>query len=210
LNNEQTVFIIDDDVQTRQSLAAAVRSMDLDCETFASAMDFLNAFDPMRAGCLVLDVCLAGMSGLELLERVNDRVVYLPAIVTSARRDVATVVRAIRAGAVDFLEKPPHVQSLRRAVREALNWDAENRPCLVQLVKVRHRLENLSPGEYAVLEKLIGGESNKVIAAELGVSVRTVEVRRANIMRKMKACSLADLICMITRASFIESGVLGS
>src|SRR3972149_6989601 len=119
-NNSQTVFIIDHDAQVRQSLAAIMRSMDLDCDTFTSAAEFLNVFDPMRSGCLVLEAYLPGLSGLELLERINDQIVYMPAIVPSARSDARTVVRAMRAGARDFLEMPCRDQPVKDAVLEAL------------------------------------------------------------------------------------------
>jgi two-component system, LuxR family, response regulator FixJ len=201
-NNSQTVFIIDHDAQVRQSLAALIQSMDQDCDTVTSATEFLNVFDPMQSGCLVLEAYLPGLSGLDLLERINGQVVYMPAIVISARSDARTVVRAMRAGARDFLEKPCRDQLVQDAVREALEWDAANRPRLIQIVKVNHRLEHLTIGEYDVLEKIAEGKSNKVIAGDLGVSVRAVEVRRAKLMRKMKAKSLADLMRMTMLADF--------
>jgi two-component system, LuxR family, response regulator FixJ len=202
VNYDPTVFIVDDDSGVRQSLTSLMRSMELNAETFGSAKDFLDVFDPMQSGCLLLDVRLPGMSGLELLEHINKHVVCIPAIVISAHCDVPTVVRAMRAGALNFLEKPCRDQVLRDAVQEACKWDADNRRRLVRLAKVRRRLEHLTPGEYGVLEKLLEGKSNKTIAADLSVSVRTVEVRRAKLMQKMKAHSLAELIQMTMLISF--------
>jgi len=202
LNNDQTVFIVDDDPEIRQSLTSLMRSMGLESEAFGSAKDFLDVFDPMRSGCLLLDVRLQDMSGLELLECINKQVVYIPVIVISAHGDVPTVVRAMRAGALNFLEKPCRDQVLWEAIQEGFKWNKANRRRLVQLVKVRHRLEHLTAGEYSVLEKLLEGKSNKTIAADLNVSVRTVEVRRAKLMQKMKANSLAELIQMATLTSF--------
>jgi two-component system, LuxR family, response regulator FixJ len=204
-NNYQTVFIIDHDEQVRQSLVALMRSMDLDFDTFTSATEFLNVYDPMRSGCLVLEAYLPGMSGLELLERINNQVVYMPAIVISTRGDARTVVRAMRAGALDFLEKPCRDQLVKDAVLEALKWDAANRPRLNQIIKVDHRLERLTIGEYDVLEKIADGKSNKDIASDLGVSIRAIEARRAKLMRKMKAKSLADLMRMTMLADFPKS-----
>jgi two-component system, LuxR family, response regulator FixJ len=196
LNNDSTVFIVDEDRGVRQSLSSLIRSLDLESESFDSAEEFLDVFSLTRAGCLLLDVRLPGMSGLELLECLNKQMVCIPAIVISAHSDVPTVVRAMRAGALDFLQKPCREQVLWESIQEAFKWNAANRKRLIQLTKVRHRLEQLTPGEYGVLEKILEGESNKAIAADLKVSVRTVEVRRSKLMQKMKAHSLAELMRM--------------
>jgi two-component system, LuxR family, response regulator FixJ len=202
LNNDSTVFIVDEDPGIRQSLTSLMRSIELESESFASAKEFLNVFDPMQSGCLLLDVRLPGMSGLELLEHINKQDVCIPAIVISAHGDVPTVVRAMRAGALNYLAKPVRNQVLLEAIQEGFKWDKANRRRLVQLTKIRHRLEHLTPGEYGVLEKLLEGKSNKNIAADLSVSVRTVEVRRSKLMQKMKANSLAELIQMTMSTSF--------
>jgi two-component system response regulator FixJ len=202
LDNDSTVFIVDNDSDVRKSLVALMRSMELESRAFQSAAEFLDAFDPMQAGCLLLDVRLPGMSGLQLLKLVNDRAVCLPAVVISARGDVPTVVRAMRAGALNFLEKPCSDQAIRESIQEALKWNAANRRRMVRVAKIRRRLEQLTQGEYNVLDRLMEGKPNKTIAADLCLSVRAVEVRRSKLMRKMKADSLVDLIQMKMLASF--------
>lgn len=198
---EPTVFIIDDDQAVRQSLSMLVRSMELRAEAYESAQQYLDALDPSRPGCLLLDVRMAGTSGLELLERLHRADVRLPAIVMSAYGDVPTVVRAMKAGALNFLEKPCRDQQLWEAIQEGLRWDATFRQHTALRTKARHRLDGLTPGEHEVLRQLIEGKSNKKIATELGLSVRTIEVRRAKIMRKMKAQSLAELIRLTLAAN---------
>jgi len=191
---EPTVFIIDDDPAVRQALTVLIRSMHLQAEAFDSAQQFLDNGAAARAGCLLLDVRMPGISGLELLEQLNQSEVYMPAIIISAYGDVPMVVRAMKAGAINFLEKPCRDQQLWEAIQDALRWDAAHRKHLAERAKFLHRLERLTPGEHQVLKRLIGGESNKTIADELALSVRTIEVRRAKLMKKMKADSLAELI----------------
>ena len=191
---EPTVFIIDDDPAVRQALTVLVRSMHLRAEAYESAQQFLDTFDSTRPGCLLLDVRMPGISGLELLERLCREDLRLPAIVMSAYGDVPMVVRAMKAGALNFLEKPCRDQQLWEAIQEALKWDAAHRHHVVFRVKALRRLQRLTPGEHDVLRLLIDGSSNKTIATELNVSVRTIEVRRAKLMKKMKAESLAELI----------------
>jgi FixJ family two-component response regulator len=191
---EPTVFIIDDDPAVRQALTVLVRSMHLRAEAYESAQQFLDVWQPGRPGCLLLDVRMPGVSGLELLEQLNHRETRLPAIIMSAYGDVPMVVRAMKAGALNFLEKPCRDQQLWEAIQEALRWDAVHRQHAVLRTKILHRLEDLTPGEHQVLQRLIEGKSNRTIAAELNLSVRTIEVRRAKLMKKMKAESLAELI----------------
>jgi two-component system, LuxR family, response regulator FixJ len=191
---EPTVFIIDDDPAVRQALTVLVRSMRLRAESYASAQQFLDAFDPMRPGCLLLDVRMPGISGLELLEQLSRSDIHMPAIVMSAYGDVPMVVRAMKAGALNFLEKPCRDQQLWEAIQEGLRWDAAHRQNVVLRIRAARRLQRLTPGEHNVLERLVDGKSNKTIATELDLSVRTIEVRRAKVMGKMKAESLAELI----------------
>lgn len=194
MESEPTVFIIDDDPAVRQALSVLVRSMKMRAETFESAQQYLDALDPARPGCLLLDVRMPGTSGLELLEQLSRAEIRLPAIIMSAYGDVPMVVRAMKAGALNFLEKPCRDQQLWEAIQEGLKWDAANRQEMAMHSKAAHRLNRLTPGEHEVLRHLIDGRSNKTIAEELGMSVRTIEVRRAKIMKKMKAESLAELI----------------
>ena len=191
---EPTIFIIDDDPAVRQALTVLVRSMRLKTESYESSQHFLNSFDSMRPGCLLLDVRMPGVSGLELLEKLSRDDVRLPAIVMSAYGDVPMVVRAMKAGALNFLEKPCRDQQLWEAIQEGLRWDAAHRQHIILQTKMRQRLSRLTSGEHEVLRLLIDGKSNKAIATELELSVRTIEVRRAKLMKKMKAESLAELI----------------
>ena len=201
VETESTVFIIDDDPAVRQSLMVLMRAMRLKAEAYESAQQFLDAFDPSRPGCLLLDVRMPGMSGLGLLEQLGREEIPLPAIVMSAYGDVPMVVRAMKAGALNFLEKPCRDQELWEAIQEALKWDAVHRRQTALRSRVLGCLERLTPGEHDVLRLLIAGTSNKSIAAELQLSVRTIEVRRAKLMKKMNADSLAELIRLTLAAS---------
>ncbi len=194
MDDDSTVFIIDDDPAVRQALAVLVRSMHLHAEAFESAQHFLDAFDATRPGCLLLDVRMPGISGLELLEHLSRSDVHLPSIVMSAYGDVPMVVRAMKAGALNFLEKPCRDQQLWEAIQEGLKWDAIHRQHVALKARMQRRLDHLTSGEHDVLRLLVEGKSNKTIATELDLSVRTIEVRRAKIMKKMKADSLAELI----------------
>jgi two-component system, LuxR family, response regulator FixJ len=196
MNNEPTVFVLDDDPAVRQALTLLIRSMQLRVEAFESAEQFFNCFDRSRPGCLLLDVRMPGISGLEVLDRFRQEDICLPTIVMSAYGDVPMVVRAMRAGALNFLEKPCRDQQLWEAIHEAISWDAAHRDKSTFRAKVLRRLERLTSGERSVLRYLIAGQSNKSIAEQLEVSVRTIEVRRAKVMKKMKADSLAELVRM--------------
>ncbi len=194
METDPTVFIVDDDPAVRQALMTLVRSMRLRAESYESAQQFLDAFDADRPGCMLLDVRMPGISGLGLLEQFNREEIPLPTIVMSAYGDVPMVVRAMKAGALNFLEKPCRDQQLWEAIQEAIKWDADHRERMALRAQVRHRLQQLTRGEHDVLALLIDGKPNRTIATELNLSVRTIEVRRAKIMDKMKADSLAELI----------------
>jgi FixJ family two-component response regulator len=168
--------------------------MRLKAEAYESAQQFIEKFDRNQPGCLLLDVRMPGVGGMELLDRLREEEVFLPAIMMSAYGDVSMVVRAMRAGAINFLEKPCRDQQLWEAINEAMKWDAEHRAKQTQRVKVLRRFQHLTQGEQIVLRLLVEGRSNKSIAEELNLSVRTIEVRRAKVMKKMKAESLAELI----------------
>jgi len=194
VETDRTIFIIDDDPAVRQALTVLVRSMKLQAEAYESAQHFLDCFDPARPGCLLLDVRMPGISGLGLLEQFNDESISLPAIVMSAYGDVPMVVRAMKAGALNFLEKPCRDQQLWEAIQEALRWDRTHRLQIALRAEVLQRLQGLTAGEHDVLRLLVDGNSNKAIAAELNLSVRTIEVRRAKLMKKLHADSLAELV----------------
>jgi two-component system, LuxR family, response regulator FixJ len=201
METDTTVFIVDDDPAVRQALTALVRSMRLQAEAYDSAQGFLDAFDPKRPGCMLLDVRMPGISGLGLLEEFKRDEIALPTIIMSAYGDVPMVVRAMKAGALNFLEKPCRDQQLWEAIQEAIKWDTAHRQETAMRSKALHSLEHITPGERDVLELLIEGKSNKTIAAELNLSVRTIEVRRAKLMKKMEAESLAELIRLALMAS---------
>ena len=204
MNNESVVYIVDDDPGARASLSSLVRSMRLEAEVFHSAQAFFEAFNPMQSGCLLLELRAGGTSGLDLLERINTPTVRLPAVVLSTLGDVRAVVRAMRAGALDFLQKPCPNRALREAIGECFGWDAANRRRLAIAAKMSRRLERLTQGEYDVLAQIMAGKSNKGIADALGLSVRAVEVRRSKLVKKMKAESLVDLIRMTLLSSFSD------
>jgi two-component system, LuxR family, response regulator FixJ len=196
MSTAPTVFVVDDDPALRQSLRGLIESVSLPVETFAAAEEFLAATDPGRPGCLVLDVRLPGASGLELLEELASGGAPLPAIVITGHADVPTVVRAFKAGAVDFLEKPFGGQPLLDAVGRAVRRDAEARAVRARRREVAARVAGLTPRERDVLERVVAGKPNKVIASELKVSAKTVETVRARLMRKMAADTVAELAWM--------------
>jgi two-component system, LuxR family, response regulator FixJ len=191
---QPTVFLLDDDPAARQSLAAMTRTLEMPLTVVASVNDFLDRFDPAQPGCLVVAVQSPGTNGLDLLENLHQAGVFFAAIAVSAKADVATAVRAMRAGAIDFLEKPLDDEKLWSALQEALECDAEHRRRQAQMERIRRRMEKLTTGETEVLGLLQAGKSNRAIAAALAVSVRTVEVRRAKLLEKMKAASLAEML----------------
>jgi FixJ family two-component response regulator len=191
---EPTVFVVDDDPAGRESVIALVESMGLAARGFGSAADFLSAYANPTPGCLVTDVRMLGMSGLELQQRMLVEGITLPVIVTTAYADVRLTVRAMQNGAVTLLEKPCREQELWDAIQKALAVDRENREKLERRRDVERRINSLTPEESQVMEMMLAGELNKVIAAQLDIGVRTVELRRHNVMRKMQAESIADLV----------------
>lgn len=198
------VHIVDDDEAVRQSLAFMLGSAGLPVRLYDSASAFLEALDPMLCGCLVTDVRMPDMTGIELLGRLKDKVHCLPAIVITGHGDVPLAVEAMKAGAVDFIEKPFEDEVLLRAVESALKragGDGDN-----SMQEVLSRLASLSERERQVLEGLVAGQANKTIAAAYGISPRTVEVYRANLMTKMQAKSLSELVRMAVLAHVGPAG----
>ena len=196
-----SVFIIDDDPAARESVAALVRSHGLDSETYDSAEEFLGRFDRCRDGCLVVDVRLTGMSGIELQEHLKQAGVELPVILISGYGDITTAVRAMRTGALTFLEKPCNEQQLLESISQAFQHKAALRAARVQRADIRRRLTLLTPDEQVVLEQLMDGKANKTIAKELDIGLRTVELRRATILKKMQATSLSGLVQMVVHVN---------
>jgi two-component system response regulator FixJ len=197
--DKPTVFIVDDDEPVRDSLKMLMRSVGLSAETFAGAAEFLEAYDPDRPGCLVLDIRMPGMSGMELQDKLNEIHAILPIIFITGHGDVPMAVKAIQYGAADFIQKPFRDQDLLDRINKAIEQDASNRSQLLETRDIEERLSNLTPREKEVLELIVDGRPNKVIAADLEVSQRTVEIHRARVMDKMRASSLAHLVRMVMR-----------
>lgn len=189
-----TVFVVDDDPALTDGLALLLSSAGLCVETFANAQTFLDAYRPDRPGCVIADIRMPGMSGLELQERLVDDGVHIPVIILTGHGDVSAAVRALKAGAVDFLEKPFNAQKLLERVNEAIAKDAEARRAAARQEEVAHCIARLTPRETEILELIINGNANKVIALELNISERTVELHRSRIMKKMRARSVTDLV----------------
>jgi two-component system response regulator FixJ len=199
------VHLIDDDDAVRQSLAFLLGTAGLAVRTYDSAVAFLNALPGVQAGCIVTDIRMPEIDGLELQRRLNDMKLGLPVIVITGHGDVPLAVEAMKAGAVDFIEKPFDDEALLAAVRTALDRQARDERRESELAEIRTRLESLSARERQVLEGLVAGLPNKTIAYDLNISPRTVEVHRANVMTKMQATSLSDLVRMALLAGIAVS-----
>ncbi len=192
-----TVFVVDDDEAVRESLALLVNSVGLEAETFDSAKAFLDAYRPDRCGCLITDIRMPGMSGLELQEKLSSDDIRIPVIVLTGHGDVPAAVRALKGGAVDFVEKPFNPQALLDLIHQAIAKDVEIRELADHESVVAERMALLTPREREVMSLVVAGKANKVIAIELAISERTVELHRARIMKKMQARSLAELMRMV-------------
>lgn len=191
---EPTVFVVDDDDAVRNALHILIESMGIQVATFASVQDFLDSYDPARSGCLVLDVRLPRLSGLELQEHLRREGIQIPVIFISGHGNVAMAVRTMKAGAVDFLEKPFDDQILLESIQRAIEQDRQARAEGQWHDQIRKRLDQLSRREEEVLHLLIRGMSNKLIAHEMNLSTKTVETHRAHIMRKLGVNSMAGLM----------------
>ena len=191
---DETVFVIEDDDSMRGALARLIRSVGLQVETFTSAQEFLSHPPPEGPCCLVLDIRLPGLSGLQLQESLNQYGMGIPIIFITGHGDVPMSVQAMKAGAVDFLLKPVNDQQLLDAVHRALSKDRKERSRRARNVAVRGRYEILTPREQEVLSLVVSGLKNKEIADEMGASERTVKVHRARVMEKMQAVSLPHLV----------------
>ena len=191
------VHIVDDDEAVRNSLRFLMRSVGLHGQVFDSATNFLKTYDPRQPGCLLLDVRMPGMSGLDLQQELNRRGATIPVIFITGHGDVSMAVAAMQCGAFDFLQKPFRDQDLLDRVQRAMARDAESRGRLAARAEIKSRLATLTPRETEVMRLVSGGKANKVVGAELGVSQRTVEIHRAHVMEKMRAGSLAELVRMV-------------
>lgn len=191
---EPTVFIVDDDEAVRGGLALVIRAAGLAVECYASAVEFLERCGPECRGCLVLDLRMPGLDGLGLQEQLAARGVTLPIIFLTGHGDVPAAVRALQGGAMDFIQKPIRGEVLLERIREGLARDARRREEAARRAEVNERLAALTPREREVMRRIVAGQANKVVAAELRISERTVELHRSRIMRKTGARSVAELV----------------
>jgi len=196
-STDPTVFIVDDDPAMRESLTFLVSSIGLHVESFSSARDFLDGYAPGRIGCLVLDIRMPGMSGLELQERLNERRIELPIVMITGFGDIPMAVRALKHGALDFLEKPFTDQDLLDRIHEAIEQHRRRRIERQRRDEIEARVGRLTSRERQVMKCVVEGKSNKVIAEQLGLSPKTIEVHRARMMDKMRATSLAELLQLL-------------
>ena len=196
-----TVFVVDDDQAMRNSLKWLIESVGVAVESFASADEFLAHYQVGRSGCLVLDVRMPGMSGLELQEHLVKQNIHIPVVIITGHGDVPMAVRAMKAGAVDFIEKPFNDEVLLDAIRRALAYEEQQRSHYSEHSQIKERLGHLTPREREVMEMVTDGKSNKEIANTLGVSAKTIEAHRARVMEKMQAGSLAELVRMALAVS---------
>ena len=195
-NFDATVFVVDDEESIRDALESLIKSVGLQVETFASAREFLQSRGPDIPGCLVLDVRLPGLSGLDLQSELANANIHTPIIFITGHGDIPMTVRAMKAGAVEFLTKPFREQDLLDAIQQALERDRTARELRVETAELRARYDSLTPRESEVMRIVITGLLNKQIAGELGTSEITIKLHRARVMQKMQADSLADLVRM--------------
>jgi FixJ family two-component response regulator len=199
-SDEPIVYVVDDDEGARSSVRALVRSMDIRAETFSSAEAFLENFDPLQPGCLVTDLRMQGLGGIELQEKLAGDGITLPVIIITAHAETPLTVRAVKSGAVTVLEKPCRDYELYNAIRDALDHDTRLRAQSAEQQVFVQKLNSLSQQERLVLDLMVEGLANKVIARQMDVSVRTVENRRQRVFEKTSTDSLAELIRL-----FVES-----
>jgi len=190
------VYVVEDDDALRSLIRALVQSIGMTCRVFPSADRFLEQYDPRQPGCLVLDLFMPGMSGLELQDELNLRGAVIPVIFITGHGDVASAVAAVRHGAFNYLQKPFRNSELIANMREALEQDRRNRAVLAEQDAIRDRIALLTPREREVLELIVRGLASKVMAHEMGLSTRTVELHRSRVMDKMGASSIAQLVRM--------------
>ena len=197
---KQTVYVIDDDEAVRDSLRMLLRSVGLPVVCFDAGQTFLDQVELNAPGCLVLDIRMPGISGMELAQRMREQDSLMPIIFITGHGDVPMAVEAMKLGALDFLQKPFRDQDLLDRIQQALQNDAERRQEITERETIRARINSLTPRERQVLDMILEGKANKVIAIDLELSQRTVEIHRARVMEKMQARSLATLVQMVMQA----------
>jgi two-component system response regulator FixJ len=200
-DNEARIFIVDDDQAVRDSLQWLIESFGMPVQSFSSGAQFLESGVLDTVGCAILDIRMPGMSGIEASEEMKSRESYMPVIFLTGHGDVHLAVRAMKIGAYDFLEKPFNDQSLLDLIQKAIRTGRTQRKENLHVSEITEKLENLSAREREVLDGVVGGNSNRIIAGLLKLSEKSVEFHRAKMMEKMAAATLADLIRMITQAN---------
>lgn len=208
--DQPVVFVVDDDASVRKSLEDLLESVGLNVSSFGSVPEFLNSRRPDGPACLVLDVRMPGMSGLDFQREMANSNIHIPIVFITAHGDIAMSVRAMKAGAIEFLSKPFRDQDLLDAIQQGIERDRVRREGAMVMADLRRRFAELSDGERKVMTLVVTGLLNKQIAAELGVSEITVKVRRGNVMRKMQASSLADLVRMADKLAASATHVWGN
>ena len=193
-NSQQTVFIVDDDEAVRDALSMLLDTIGLAYELYSSAPEFLESYDESKSGCLVLDIRMPRMSGLELQAKLNEKKAMLPVIFITGHGDIAMAVEAMRQGGLDFIRKPFRDQDLLDRINEALDIDAGKRKKGLDRQQLLGKIASLSEREREVFHLVADGEMNKVIAFDLGISERTVEVHRSQVMKKLGVRTLAQLV----------------
>ncbi len=207
MNVQPTAFIVDDDLSVRRAIQRLASSVGLKVETHGSAQEFLDSYSPSNPGCLVLDVRMPGLSGLDLQDELNARGITIPVVFMSGHGDVPMSVRAMKAGAVDFISKPFNDQVLLDAIQHALAQDQKSREAMAELSEILHRIDHLTPREREVFALVVSGKLNKQIAYQLGTSEKTVKVHRGRVMHKMQADSLAELVLLAQAAGLCKPKV---
>ena len=196
-DTQQTVYVVEDDEAVRDSLELLLKSDGKPVKTYDNANAFLKDYSEKMAGCIVLDIRMPGMDGMELQKKLNDKHSILPIIFVTGHGDVPMAVDAMKEGAVDFIQKPYREEALLQKIEAALEQDLEQRKTLGEKQEILRRVKSLTPREHEIMDRMIAGQANKVIAIELEISQRTVEIHRSRVMHKMGTHSLAHLVRMV-------------
>lgn len=204
MNDEPIVYIVDDDQAMTESLSWMIESVGFKTKTYSTAKNFLDHHDPEQSGCLILDVRMPEISGPELQDKLNKRKINIPIIFISGHGDIPLAVRVMKAGAIDFLAKPFNDQTLLESINKAICVDREKREKLFENKHILERAALLSPREREIMCLIVSGKLNKVISADLDISLKTVEAHRANIMRKMQVKSLPKLVATVINNKLCE------